>query len=190
MKARKLKFNYFLITVVSLAFLLLNLVGYSQELTYEEANPNQDEKVESVELKDAVSTVGMLAKWDTDENGYFNDREFYVFLYRLWDTGHDGIVSEEEWNKGITHMEGYDANQNGTFKEWDADNNGKVDFNEFTSGLNDNNYFRMLDMNEDQKLSDQEVANSAIKIWDEDDDDNIERIEYSNWSARLDNDDN
>lgn len=190
MKAIQLKTNYFLMTVASFVFVLFSFAGYSQEMAYEEADANQDGKVETVELKEAISTVGMLAKWDTDENGYFNDREFYVFLYRLWDHSHDGNISEEEWKEGITHMEGYDENEHGTFKDWDADNNGKVDFNEFTTDLKDNNYFRSLDMNEDQKLSDQEVANAVIQIWDEDDDGNIERIEYGNWSARLDEDDN
>lgn len=76
------------------------------------------------------------------------------------------------------------------FLYWWWDHNEKVNFNEFTTGLKENNYFRSLHMNEDQKLSDQEVANAVIQIWDEDDDGNIERIEYGNWSARLDEDDN
>lgn len=190
MKANKLNFNYFLISALSFVFLLIGTRGYGQNMSYREVDANQDKKVDRMELKEAISMAGMLANWDTNQNGYFDDKEFYTFTYRLWDSNHDGTISEEEWKKGITHIENYNENQNGSFEDWDSDQNSKINFNEFTSGLKDNHYFRALDMNEDQKLSNQEVSNAVFKIWDEDDDDNIERIEFGEWTAILDQDDN
>ena len=46
-----------------------------------------------------------------------------------WDTDGDGVITQDEWNTGLTEM--------GLFSDWDADGDGSLTSDEFAGGLFD-----------------------------------------------------
>lgn len=146
--------------------------------------------------QEALSEAGKAAGWTTNEDGSFDDHAFYVVNYRIWDTNHDGSLSEDEWQSGMEH---YATNQeeNTAFTDWDTNQDGSIDVNEYEAvmrkkdvlGFNES-MNAQNDSSHEQNTQDQNMQNATVMIWDEDDDPWIERIEYGGRSFQLDQDDN
>lgn len=83
-----------------------------------------------------------------------------------WDTSGDGVLSQEEWNTGLSEM--------GLFSDWDADGNGSLTSDEFAGGL-----FGRFDDDGDGSLTTAEW-DAGIDAWYGE---NQVDLEYSNWDG-------
>jgi hypothetical protein len=148
----------------------------------------------SNDYKDAMTEAGEVAGWDINDNGIFDDHEFYVVNYRIWDTDNDGKLTDEEWQAGMDYyVANYDMTDYGTFSDWDTSQDNMVDVNEYIVVMGENDIYSfnesMKNTQSDQSDS-QDTQDATVMIWHEDNDGLVEKIEYGDWSFRFDEDDN
>jgi Ca2+-binding EF-hand superfamily protein len=152
---------------------------------------NQDDLVDSGEFIDALQKAGTMARWDSDQDGNFDENEFYVVTQKIWDANSDGMISKDEFDRGTSiFLDDYDLKEKGSFSDWDTDSDQKLNVNEFAQGMKDSEVFSSVDLDQDQKLNQEEATSTVFHIVDEDNDDKIEVIEYGEFMTRLDQDDN
>ncbi|MGK7396034.1 MAG: hypothetical protein ACNS62_15765 [Candidatus Cyclobacteriaceae bacterium M3_2C_046] len=150
-----------------------------------------DERIDSKEFEEVLSTAGYLDEWDLNDDDAFDDSEFNVVLYTVWDRDNDSQISQEEWETGTqNYIDEYDTEAYGQYEDWDTNKDQKVDINEFGTAIGKTNKFNENKADKMEKMSKEELTDAVFKIWDTDNDEYIEKIEFGNWTKRLDKDDN
>lgn len=96
--------------------------------------------------------------WDLDGDSQVNQDEFNDSwttqgYWNLYDRDNDGIIDEEEWNKGLDeYYDRFDRDQLGNYRDYDLNNDGWLD--------------------------EEELAESSFVIWDTDGDGRIDSSEF------------
>lgn len=65
------------------------------------------------------------------------------------------------------------------FTDWDADQSGYIDDEEFGTGIGENDYFGAWDENEDDQITEDEFGTVGFDNWDADDSGFIDEQEYN-----------
>ncbi len=69
---------------------------------YTDWDLNADNLLDEDELRAGFAHTGIAESWDADKTGEITDKEFYEQVYGVFDTDGDDVISEREWNTGIT----------------------------------------------------------------------------------------
>lgn len=105
-----------------------------------------------------VSEEG-YGRWDADRNTMIDNNEFSTVwtetrYFSRWDATRDNFIEENEWRAGRNaYMQNYDENQYGTFSDWDADGDGRLNEEEFRDRI-----FEVYDLDRDGTLSEEEYG--------------------------------
>ena len=121
--------------------------------------------------------TGYYDAWDMDDDAGLTEAEFGQGIYADWDVDNDLQISEEEWSAGTERWFG--ADWDGDFLEWDADESGFVDQEEFGEAW-DPNYYTEWDTDENQLLSQEEFSGGLYNAADLDQD-QVLTIEEEGW---------
>jgi hypothetical protein len=109
---------------------------------------------------DLNDEVGFDA-FDLDNDNMLDQDEFRAAYedynyFENWDTDDDDDLDETEWQSGLdTYVPDYDATQDGIYTDWDLDNDGVLD--------------------------NTELEDNVFDIYDEDDDDFLDEVEFDEW---------
>ena len=101
----------------------------------------------------------------------------------LWDVDDDDRVSEQEWTDATDRWYGDDV-EYGTWADWDGDGDSFLDANEVREGMETNNLYDRVDMDNDAVFDDEELADWWFDVWDFNDDETIDTTEWD-WSAQY-----
>ncbi len=113
-----------------------------EEDRYQSVDLNGDKRVDAREFSSLVN----YDDWDDNNDGNVDYEEFYDHDYGLWDEDDDGIVNQQEWNIRATWDTRNDGNDMyGNWEDWDTDNNGQLDEEEFRERSNRINPLRTWD---------------------------------------------
>ncbi len=129
------------------------------------------------EFNAGLSESGTYNAWDSDETAGLSEGEFATGMYSDWDADNDRQISEEEFNAGSERW--YGSDYEGTFANYDTDESGFVDTNEFGSSW-DNDYYAGWDTNDDSLLDENEF-NTGVYGTVDTDDDKVVTIEEEGW---------
>lgn len=123
--------------------------------------------------------------WDSDDDNYLNDNEFYTTYYSWIDTDNDNRIDQNEWNVGYNNLYG-DYGTVEDFGEYDLNDDGFLDDNEWFEGWGDSNWFSDYDLNDDELVDNDEWDEGLFGLWDEDDDDSWNEQEYNTFTTYYD----
>lgn len=122
--------------------------------------------------------------WDLDDDGWLDEDEYYTATYNWVDVDGDGI-DETEWDEGYNNLYGdYVALED--FDDYDLDDDGIIDEDEWTEGWADTEWFGDYDVDDDQLVSTDEFNEGLFDIYDEDDDELWDEDEYETFYAYYD----
>lgn len=118
--------------------------------------------------------------WDANRNQRLERNEFYGGLYNVWDINLDARLTEDEynqawdtWGTGLNDIE---------FGEFDRNDDGFLDRNEFAGGWGDNGLYERWDADRTGGLAENEFGNGLFGLWGERD--QIATNEFQPWVGR------
>ncbi len=117
-------------------------------------------------------------EWDLDASGVLEERELSEGLFESFDANDDDLISNDEW--GVTEFY-FTGNDYGAFNEWDLNNDGRLDNEEFEAVVDDVGLFDSWDINDDGLIEDQELSSGVFDSFDADDDGLLDDEEYGTW---------
>ena len=148
------------------------------------------------------NNYGPFQEWDVDRDGNLEDAEFSQRIaerdyYGDWDQNEDGVINENEFEAGVFYSYAgdndvidntefseasgawyADADDAGTFGDWDANDDDMIDSNEFEEGIATYPVYGDWDVDGDDRLTDDEYADGVYDVWDLDNDGNVNQVEF------------
>lgn len=106
----------------------------------DEWDANDDGVLSEEEWGTGFTEAGLFSEWDEDESGTIGDDEFATGLFGWFDDDDDGELTAEEWDEGFDNWYGEQA-VNLDFSNWDDNEDGYVDEEEFTDAFTDAGLF-------------------------------------------------
>ena len=150
---------------------------------WEENDMNDDGMWGSDEYADAYEED--WSNWDSNSDGNLDDNEFYDTSYGWVDSDNDELINEEEWDEGFNNLFG-DYGTEEDFTEYDVNNDGSLDEDEWFQGWGDSDWFNDFDANDDSYVDNNEWETGLFDNWDENDDGSWNEDEYNAYSGYYD----
>lgn len=118
---------------------------------------------------------GVYDRWDIDRSGSLSRDELADTWRDLWDNNNDDIIDEEEWKVSTDNwkIEGVDFKN---WREWDIDNDGRADANEFRQGFA--SVYNFFDTDRNNDITRDELRQKWFDVFDGNDDDIIDANEW------------
>ena len=132
-----------------------------------------------LELQEAIETFIFSAWWDVDQNGKLSSEEFFYTIFHNADFYYDENISEEEWDPGYNVLFGKRVEDN--FSEFDQNNNGKLNSEEWNTIFQESGWFEDYDTDEDGYVSKAEWNTGLFNDWDIDDNNLINKEEFDSY---------
>ena len=136
-------------------------------------------KMSTIHLPLAYNDFG---DWDEDDDNGLNTEEFNRTTFVSVDSNSDEKIDEQEWKKGTDNMFGDYASED-IFGEWDKDEDGFLDNEEWNEGFANTEWFNTYDENDDQIVDNNEWNLGIFDDWDDDDDGSWNQDEYNNYDS-------
>lgn len=102
------------------------------------------EQGETVEISEYQERF-IHEEWDYNADGSLEKGEFMDGLFKALDTNKDDRITNIEWEDIETY---YPDDEYGTFNEWDVNNDGRLDVDEFETETNNLELFNKWDRSE------------------------------------------
>lgn len=99
------------------------------------------EQGETVEISEYQERF-IHEEWDINSNGSLEKKEFMDGLFKALDTNKDDRITNIEWEDIETY---YPDDKYSTFNEWDVNNDGRLDVDEFETEANNLELFNKWD---------------------------------------------
>lgn len=116
--------------------------------------------------------------WDTDNETGIIEEGFFKESYAGLDTDNDNLLSDEEWLIGYNYFfEDYLVYDKIAY--YDTNNDGVVEYKEFSDVIYDTAYFTDVDVDQDNYISEYELANYVFENWDSNDSGMISKSEFN-----------
>ncbi len=147
----------------------------TRKVYYPDRSQSNDNKV-------TINTTSLQFKGlDKDNNGIVNKEELYDGLFSLLDSDGNSFVTDEEFRN--SKQEFFSKNPSGrysSFSNWDSNKDQSLTRDEFVE-----KFSSIIDVADDETL-----AQNTYIVWDQDNDEKIERLELDNVIIRFDKNDN
>ncbi|MFO8130227.1 MAG: hypothetical protein R6T99_10050 [Bacteroidales bacterium] len=147
----------------------------STNLSFEDWDLDNNGTIEQREFVDVFSEH-YYDDWNTVNNEYLDDEDFYHTVYNVWDIDDDEAMVREEWIAGYDYFYGDYVVVN--YEDIDVNNDEVLLYDEFYNVLRDTDFYHDWDLNKDAYLSDEELGLGLFHIWDVDNSGKIEYDEY------------
>lgn len=170
--------NYFKILLFTC---LISLSGYTQT-TFSEWDKDDDNLIEEheFELKFADEYYSFWSE-DAEPKGIIEEG-FFKESFAGLDADNDNYLSDEEWLVGYNYFyDDYIINEE--FAYIDTDDDGRLEYDEYYDVIYNTNYFTDVDLDEDNYISEYELAEYVFNNWDTDDNGVISRYEFNAFKA-------
>jgi Ca2+-binding EF-hand superfamily protein len=146
---------------------------------YEGWDANQDDLVDEEEFYSGITATGYHASIDLNSDGNVSDQEFVEGFYTAWDTDGDGVIDQAEWNNKLPEVGG--DSPLGGFRDYDADRDQALTYEEFRRNFSDTEFFQEMDEDGDGSLDDEDLSSAMFFLWDHDGDGYVESAEFEEW---------
>ncbi|MCR9101267.1 MAG: hypothetical protein NXI25_15000 [bacterium] len=116
--------------------------------------------------------------WDaTDKRGIIEEG-FFKSSYAGLDTDNDRMLSDQEWLIGYNYFyDDYVIYEDTDMV--DANEDGRISYDEYYDVLYETNYFTDIDLDNDNYISEYELANYIFSNWDTNNSGTISRAEFN-----------
>jgi hypothetical protein len=126
-------------------------------------------------------TKDYFSAWDPTNTQGIIEEGFFKKTYAGLDSDNDNLLSDEEWLIGYNYFyDDYLAYGDIGFIDVNAD--GTVRYEAYDNALYDTNYFTDVDLDEDNSLSEYELADYVFDNWDFDESKTLSEFEYKGFS--------
>ncbi|MFP4060041.1 MAG: hypothetical protein ACOCXD_00500 [Bacteroidota bacterium] len=163
------------IIIAGLIAILIMACKREVELSFNDFDKNGNDQVERREFVD-VFVKHYYDDWNTKDNEYLDDEDFYMSTYMLWDENNDDLLSREEWTMGYEHYYGQYIDDE--FEELDKDVNGYIDYNEFLNAIAKTDIFADWDIDASRYINEKELAVGVFENWDIDSSNTLDKHEF------------
>lgn len=168
--------------IILSGFLILSTTSLFAQQNFEDWDKDDDYLIEKEEFKDKF-TDEYFSAWSEGadpqgilEEGFF--RESFAGL----DTDNDGFLSDEEWLIGYNYFyEDYLVNEEIGFIDINKD--GMIDYDEYYDVIYNTAYFTDVDLDDDNYISEYELAEYVFNNWDTDNNGVLSRYEWNSFKA-------
>ncbi len=176
MLTRKISTIPALALTTALAVPAMSLAAANWQYTDWDSDGNME--MSNQEFSKGMSEDGTFSRWDSgDSEPGLSKREFASGIYTDLDRNHDSRISGDEYDAGAKRWFGNDYDV--SFSDWDADQSGYIDTNEFRSGW-DNDYFNAWDPDTDANISEDEFNTGLYNTVDANQD-KVITVEEEGW---------
>ncbi|QSE97468.1 EF-hand domain-containing protein [Fulvivirga lutea] len=164
-----------------LTFLIATLLAtsqlFAQDMTFDDWDTDDDGLIERFEFTQKF-VDNYFKMWDPSETEGILEEDFFKSSYAGLDTDGDQMLSDEEWLIGYNYFyEDYITTAEVNFV--DVNNDGRITYEEYHDVLYDLDYFTDVDVDEDNYISEYELADYVFDNWDFNDNGTIGVYEYS-----------
>lgn len=118
-------------------------------------------------------------RWDADRSRALSRDELADTWYDLWDNNNDNFIDEQEWTRGSRNWN-FDGVDFRSWRQWDVDNDGRADANEFRQGFR--SIYDVFDTDRNDNITREELRQRWWDLFDGNDDN---MIDASEWRART-----
>ena len=144
-------------------------------LSFKDFDRNDNMIIEQTEFVEAF-TAYYVDDWNSIDNDYLNDENFYSFMYRDIDTDQNEKLSEPEWQMAY----------NKYFKDYvllnyddiDVDVDGYILYNEYNIVMTGTQLFNDWDFDNNGVINQIEMGRGMFNRWDKDNSGFIDLEEY------------
>ncbi len=172
----KLKFNL-KSTLLSLIVIVISFMSCNRQenLTFQDFDKNDDTKIDLMEFQQ-VFTANYYDDWNLQDDLYLDDEDFLTGTYQAFDVDDDEQLTEQEWMEGLRYSYGHHVVTD--FDDLDADADDFISYDEYEEALINTSYYASWDIDNDNHLSEKELAAGIFYVWDINQSDFIEPDEY------------
>lgn len=144
---------------------------------YEDWDRDADEVIDDEEFYEGITATGYYTDWDLNADETVTNEEMLQGFYRIWDTNGDKRIDQEEWEANMPEK----ADKFTNMEIWNRDGQEGLSFEEFAENMANTAFYKRLDVNMDDEISDEELSNGLYYLWDNDADGYVEITEYEEW---------
>ncbi len=167
-----------LISIVSIIFSSCN--SRDANLTFNDFDRDDDSKIQLSEFI-KVFTANYYNDWNTNDDDYLDDEDFYSSSYGTWDVDKNKIIDQEEWEHGYNYF--YRDYFDNDYNDWDINEDNYLTYKEYKRGIEKTGIYKKWDLDQDNILSDEELARGVFKAWDINDNGVIDPDEFKEFKS-------
>jgi hypothetical protein len=163
----------------SLMLGLASCGGERTEVAEEEVGVEQEAETATYDrnrFSTDFSSTNNYKEWDTNQDSYLDENEYYSSMYNTFDTNRDRVVDQNEFNTAASDF----GASNTDWNTWDTNRDNQLDENEFRTGWGQNNHYTQWDTDRDNRLNDREYSEGVFGLWDREGRGSMEENEYNN----------
>jgi len=173
------------LTAFAFIFFSCNDEGRS-EFTYEDWDTDQNAIIDNNEFDNVFTNSPYFDTWDQNNNDYISEEEFYEGYITMMDSDQSGDLGPSEWDEAFNaYFGGLDYEKDTAFKDWDVNQDGTLTSEEIMSALEETDYYDKWDHNNNDRIDENEFAESTFTTWDTDGDGYVQAEEYSKWYKKY-----
>lgn len=171
----KMNLNSIKISTMFLMFPLIFGCNREVNLSFEDWDKDNDSLISYQEFE-SIFTANFYDDWNQNYDSYLDDEDVYVSSFRAWDTDEDDILSQDEW---IVALQNYFGNYVVSEYDYvDTDNDYNISYDEYYEVIDETGYYKDWDLDEDDFISEKELAEGIFTRWDTNNDSFIDKEEY------------
>jgi len=163
---------------IALLSLSVSALTAQKNTTFTEWDSDNDNVIERYEFT-AIFVNDYFNDWDIAKNNEEGliEEDFFKRAYTGLDTDNDNYLSDEEWLIGYNYFfEDYVLFNDINFVDLNED--GNISYQEYYDVLYDTDFFTDIDVDNDEYISEYELANYAFERWDIDGSQTLSRSEF------------
>lgn len=170
---KKWKLNILTLLVLSITFIACTR---HKDLTFEDWDYDNDALINYSEFERTFGK-NYYNDWNQNDDPYLDDEDFLVSTFNIWDVDEDNQLTEEEWIIGFDYYFGnYVISAYDVVDENDDD---LISYEEYYNVLNDTEFYRDWDLNEDNIIHEEELTAGVFERWDLENDGVLDVDEYA-----------
>ncbi len=164
--------------------MVLAFAGFACEreavLDFQDFDKNEDKVITEDEFSD-VFAANYYEDWNSEDDEYLDDEDFYNKTYQMWDTDDNNRLSKEEWTFGYDNYFGdYVVTD---YSAIDVDQDGFIEYNEFNNEMYGGKFYPSWDLDKSMDLNEEELSQGVFKHWDLDNNGTIENDEFNKFDT-------
>ncbi len=154
----------------------------SGNLSFTDFDRNNNMIIEQTEFVD-VFTAYYVDDWNSIDNDYLDDEDFYSFMYRDIDTDQDEKLSGPEWQ--MAYNKYFNDYVLLNYDDIDVDADGYILYNEYNDVMTGTEFFNDWDFDNNGVINQLEIARGVFNRWDKDNSGFLDIEEYQEFDESL-----
>lgn len=147
--------------------------------SFMQADQDGNRELSRQEFLEGLREANIFATFDPNGDNALQENEFYEHAFGAWDVNNDNIVDPLEFNTYSGPW--FTAGVAGTFDDWDDNEDGAINLDEFVAEADDEGLFDEWDENDDGALAENEYVAAAFERADIDRDQVVSEDEDAIW---------